>query len=74
MKILHTADWHLDAPMETDSDLRRELASLPQKIATLCKTEGCDLMLLAGDLFDGNPAPATVKEVMGVLGNWEFPW
>ena len=73
MKILHTADWHLDAPVETDFDLRREMASLPGKIAALCKTEGCDLMIIAGDLFDGEPAPATVKEVMGVLEELAVP-
>lgn len=58
IKILHTADWHIDAPLRDFTDLqRRELRSslleLPGKIADLCIREGCDLMLLAGDVFDG---------------------
>lgn len=58
MKILHSADWHLDSPITGRSEehsqyLRRELLKIPEKVTNLCKTEGCDLLLLAGDLFDG---------------------
>ena len=58
MKILHSADWHLDAPMTGRNEeearfLRQELKKIPGKIAALCKKERCDLVLLAGDLFDG---------------------
>ena len=58
MKILHSADWHLDAPMtghseEQRQNLRSQLRKVPEKIAKLCKAENCDLMILAGDLFDG---------------------
>ena len=58
MKILHSADWHLDAPLggysEADAAfLRGQLLKVPQKIADLCKKEQCDILLLAGDLFDG---------------------
>ena len=58
MKILHSADWHLDAPFagrtaEEAEFLRRELLAVPEKIADLCVAEHCDLVLLAGDLFDG---------------------
>ena len=58
MKILHSADWHLDAPMTGKSEeqarfLRQELGKIPEKIAELASRENCDLMLLAGDLFDG---------------------
>lgn len=54
MKILHSADWHLDAPMASGDDaLRKELLAIPGKIAQLCKQESCDLVLLSGDLFDG---------------------
>ena len=59
MKILHSADWHLDAPMAAgDGRLRAELLAVPGKIAALCKQENCDLVLLSGDLFDG---PATAE-------------
>ena len=58
LKILHSADWHLDSPFagfspEQRQYLKRELRKIPGKVADLCRREGCGLMLLAGDLFDG---------------------
>ena len=58
MRIIHSADWHLDAPFagrspeETES-LRQALLSVPGKVAELCVAKRCDLVLLSGDLFDG---------------------
>ena len=68
MKILHTADWHLDAPMSGYSEentqlLRRELRSIPQKIARLCRAEGCQMLIIAGDLFDGPYTKETMTAV-----------
>ena len=59
MKILHSADLHLDSPFAgltgaQAQKLRQTQLALPSKLAALCKAEGCDLILLAGDLFDGN--------------------
>lgn len=78
IKILHSADWHLDAPMSGHSPeqtefLRREQKKVPEKILKLCKAEGCDLLLLAGDLFDGNPSAETVRTVQAVLSQAEIP-
>lgn len=58
LKILHSADWHLDSPFSGfDPDrrayLKQELLRIPDRITDLCIRENCDLMLLAGDLFDG---------------------
>ena len=58
MKILHSADLHLDSPFggrspEQTSFLRQKLLEIPEKIVARCKEENCDLILLAGDLFDG---------------------
>lgn len=58
LKILHSADWHLDSPFRGFEQrqrafLKEELLKVPQKIADLCRRENCDLMLLSGDLFDG---------------------
>ena len=58
MKILHSADWHLCSPLQgrtqkQEALLRRHLRQLPGKVVALCKQYGCDMMLLAGDLFDG---------------------
>lgn len=58
MKILHSADLHLDTPFagrsrEQAQYLKEQLLLVPEKLATLCRQEQCDLVLLAGDLFDG---------------------
>jgi len=72
IKILHSGDWHLDSPLqgrssEQASFLRRELLKIPGKIADLCREEACDLMLLSGDLFDGNYTQETYKTVYKAL-------
>ena len=58
MKILHSADWHMDSPFagytpEQQGHLRREMLKIPGKVADMCRREGCDIMLLSGDIFDG---------------------
>ena len=57
MKFLHTADLHLDSAFcalgETDAQARRaRQRSVLAKIFDLAKAEQCDMMLIAGDLFD----------------------
>lgn len=78
IKILHSADWHLDAPMvgftpEQAATLQKESRLLPQRIVDLCKQEQCDLLFLAGDLFDGIPARDTVQSVMDALSSLDIP-
>ena len=58
MKILHAADLHLDTAFSGRSEaqvryLRQALLEVPRKLAELCRREGCHMMLLSGDLFDG---------------------
>lgn len=57
LKILLSADWHLGAPMtsleeEERQQLQSVLRQLPELTAELCRREGCDLVLLAGDLLE----------------------
>ena len=78
MKILHSADWHLDAPMSGHSEeqtqrLRWELRKIPEKIAKLCKTENCDLLILAGDLFDGPYTKESLTAVRSALESVQIP-
>lgn len=78
MKILHSADWHLDAPMTGKTEeqarfLRQELSKIPEKIANLAKTEKCDLILLAGDLFDGAYTQDSFRKVFAALQSVEIP-
>ena len=56
IKLIHAADFHLDAPFATlppalAGQRRREQRTALQQLAQAC--EGCDIVLLAGDLFDG---------------------
>ena len=65
LKILHTADWHLDTsfasfPELQRQKLRQEQRKIPGRILELAHAEQVDLVLLAGDLFDG---PATKQSV-----------
>lgn len=78
IKLLHTADWHIDAPLRNFTDLqRRELRSslleLPGRIADLCLREGCDLVLLAGDVFDGPYTREGYETVYRALERMEVP-
>ena len=57
MKLLHTGDLHLDSPFRGDgavgSDVRRESQrKVLCRVFALAKAEQCDLILIAGDLFD----------------------
>lgn len=78
MKILHSADWHLDSPLQDrteaqTSQLKAALWEVPQKITALAKAEGCDLMLLAGDLFDGAYRAETLAMVQRSLADAGIP-
>ncbi|MBE6973178.1 MAG: DNA repair exonuclease [Ruminococcaceae bacterium] len=58
LKIIHAADLHLDSPFaglspEQAALRREELRSLPDRLADLANEEQADLVLLAGDLLDG---------------------
>ena len=78
LKILHSADWHLDSPFGGFSDAQRALLKkhqreLPGQISALCRREHCDLVLLAGDLFDGKPSRDTVEHVKKALTDCGVP-
>ena len=73
IKILHSAEWHLDAPLLGKEELKKALASVPVKLANLCKEENCDLVLLSGDLFDGTPSADSVAALKKALAQMEVP-
>ena len=78
MKILHSADWHLGAPMR-DLDpqaremIRQILLQLPGLMAELCRRESCDLVLLAGDLLEQTADRDTVEVLKQGLGECGVP-
>ena len=78
MKILHSADWHLDSPLlgRTEAQtqaLRKALLEIPDKIASLCRSESCDLLLLCGDLFDGAYTQESFRAVYAALSELKIP-
>lgn len=78
MKIIHSADWHLDTPFtghsgEALATLRQAQMELPGKVAALCKAEGCSLLLLSGDLFDGAHSADSLRAVMQALEEAAVP-
>ena len=78
MKLLHSADWHLDAPMSGKTPaqnrfLRQELLSVPDKVAKLCQELDCEILLLSGDLFDGVYTKESYQAVYRALENVRIP-
>ncbi len=58
LKILHTADLHLDSsfsPFSPDDQnkLIKIQRTIPDKLLEISKRENCNMWLIAGDLFDG---------------------
>ena len=78
LKILHSADWHLDSPFGGFSEahrilLRNEQRKIPGKIADLCRRENCDMVLLAGDIFDGEPTRESIRLLKKALSDCGVP-
>ena len=69
IKLLHAADLHLDSPFAALSPAqaaarRAEQRTLVEELVDLCNRQACDLMLLAGDLFDSDNAYAQTVETL----------
>jgi DNA repair exonuclease SbcCD nuclease subunit len=76
VKLLHTSDLQLDAPFtflgEGGQRHRQQLLDTFSSIVEL--SEGVDLLLLAGDLFDSNrPLQSTIDLVTQALGKLSIP-
>lgn len=61
LRVLHSADWHLDSrfrslPEENREQLNKIQLEIPFRLAEICQRESVDLVLLSGDLFD-TPTP-----------------
>lgn len=58
MRILHTSDWHLGRTLE-GRDRSKEQEKFIDELCEIAAAEKVDLILLAGDVFDGaNPSAA----------------
>ncbi len=78
MKLLHSADWHLDSPIQGRTDdqaslLRNALLRIPEQVVAAAKTHDCDMILLSGDLFDGQSSPESLHAVHRALEDAQMP-
>lgn len=79
LKLLHASDLHLDSPFaglsaEQSALRRRELRRLPLRLADLVREHGVQLVLLPGDLFDGQRVyPETVEALKAALEQMAVP-
>lgn len=78
LKILHSADWHLDSAFVSFSEeqrerLRQAQREIPGMIAQLVRRENCDLVLLSGDLFDGEASRESIDLAKSALADCGVP-
>ena len=79
LRIIHGADFHLDSPFsglppEEARQRRRENRTLPERLAQLAARRQADLVLLAGDLFDGDEVyPETLEQLRSALAGISCP-
>ena len=79
VRILHAADLHLDSPFSSldpqqSAQRRAELRDIPARLAQVAREEGVDLVLLPGDLFDGERVyPQSVQALAQALGSVPAP-
>lgn len=57
LRILHTSDWHLGKTLERQSR-QSEQEMVMEEIVEIAEEESCDLVLVAGDVFDTATPPA----------------
>ncbi|HEB12748.1 MAG TPA: DNA repair exonuclease [Actinobacteria bacterium] len=74
IRVVHTADLHLDAPFaylpfEKRALKKQAVKSVFSSVIDLTIENQADALIIAGDLFNGvNPLPATVSFVINELG------
>ena len=79
IKFLHAADLHLDAPFsalspEQAAERRQEQRALLQELADTANAHACDIVLLAGDLFDSvHASEQTLQALCRALGAIRAP-
>ncbi|MCB1129692.1 MAG: metallophosphoesterase [Verrucomicrobiae bacterium] len=75
LRILHTADWQIGKPFASVPDpakrarLQQERIEAIRRIADIVRERSCDLVLVAGDLFDSpTPTKAQVSAMFHQIG------
>jgi len=79
IKLIHAADFHLDTPFralppDKAAERRSEQRELLSRLSGLVAEEKCDLVLLSGDLFDGDRVYyETAQALVRTLGQLSVP-
>ena len=63
MKLLHTADWHLNDRLGR-IDRTDDLRAAVEKVAAHCREQAVDVLLVAGDLFSELARPDALRETI----------
>ncbi|MBP5194211.1 MAG: exonuclease subunit SbcD, partial [Clostridia bacterium] len=63
MRILHTSDWHIGKKTDSTIDRLPEQREVLSEIAEIAAREKVDLILVAGDVFDGYTPSAEAERV-----------
>lgn len=61
MKLLHTADWHLNDRLG-EQDRTEHLRRRVERVAELCQQETADVLVIAGDVFSEQATAAQVAD------------
>ena len=62
MRILHTSDWHLGRSFHGAS-LLDDQAAVVDRVVSIVSSEGVDLVVIAGDLYDRAIPPGPAVEL-----------
>lgn len=79
MRLLHTGDLHLDSPFcaygKRDAERQREAGrELLRRIFECAKAEECDMLLIAGDLFDSRfVTPESAELFIKLVSECDIP-
>ena len=78
MKIIHTADLHLDSPLigvANSAQRRRELLTALNNLSEYANNSGVSAIIVAGDLFDEkSTTDQTVRSVADVVASSNAAW
>ncbi len=78
MKLIHTADIHLDSPLSgvtNPNERRHELLVALNEMSEYANNNGVNAIIVAGDLFDeNNTSEQTVRSVADIVGRSKASW
>lgn len=63
MRILHTADWHLNDRLGR-IDRTDDLRAAVERVGDLCREQAVDVLIVAGDLFSELARPDALRETI----------